>query len=179
VRWQGGDHGFGEEVVPAGVWVLLAGGVGVLEGDGEMQRPVAHPACELCCAAFGDADLQVGRCCKQGRDGGRDDRGQHAGECAYAQLTALGGDFLGDLSVREGEAVGDRAGVFEQLFAGCRESQAARAAVQQPRPELALERGHLLGDGGLSERQVFGGARERALASDLAEGQQAPRIHRH
>ena len=31
-------------------WLLLAGGVGVLEGDGEMQRAVAHAACERLCA---------------------------------------------------------------------------------------------------------------------------------
>jgi hypothetical protein len=83
-----------------------------------MQRAVAHAACEFVCAAFGDCDLQVGHRCEQGGDGGRNDRGQGAGKGAHAQLAALGGDFLGDLSVREGEAIGDRTGVFEQLLTG-------------------------------------------------------------
>lgn len=43
-------------------WLLLAGGVGVLEGDGEMQRAVAHAACErLCARASGRARLAARR----------------------------------------------------------------------------------------------------------------------
>ena len=78
-----------------------------------------------------------------------------------------------DLAVRLGEPVGDRVGVREQQGARLGHRRAAGAAVQQPDAELALERGDLLRDGGLGQRERLGRARERAAPGDLAEREQA------
>ena len=51
-------------------------------------------------------------------------------------------------------------------------TRAAAAAHEQRGAELALERGDLLGDRRLAERERLGGARERAGAGDRAERQQ-------
>jgi hypothetical protein len=67
--------------------------------------------------------------------------------------------------------------VLEQHGARGRELEPARTAVQQPRSELALERGDLLGDGRLRERQLARGLRERAPVSDGPERQQPSRFH--
>ena len=49
------------------------------------------------------------------------------------------------------------------------QADAAHAALDERRPGLALERGDLLGDGGLRERQGLGGGGERAALGDLAQ----------
>ena len=54
-------------------------------------------------------------------------------------------------------------------LAGVGEADAARAALHERRAGLALERGDLLRDGGLRERQRLGGGGERAAHGDLAE----------
>ncbi len=54
-------------------------------------------------------------------------------------------------------------------LAGLREAHAARAALDEDGPGLALERGDLLGDGGLGEGEGLGGGGEGALERDLAE----------
>ena len=84
--------------------------------------------------------------------------------------------MVGQLAVRQPQALGDDVGVREQLLAGGRHFEAAAAAVQKTGADLPLERGHLLGDGRLGERQRLAGARERSMQRDLAEGQHAPRI---
>ena len=60
-------------------------------------------------------------------------------------------DLLGELAGGELEPVRDHVGVLEQQRAGGRQGQPARPALEQPRAGLALQRGHLLGDGGLRE----------------------------
>jgi hypothetical protein len=54
-------------------------------------------------------------------------------------------------------------------LAGLGEPDAARVALNQHGAGLALERGDLLGDGGLGERQRLGGGGERASHRDLAQ----------
>ena len=89
------------------------------------------------------------------------------------QRRAVRARELGDLAVRLGEPVGDRVGVRQQQGARLGHRRTAGAAVQQPDAELALERGDLLRDGGLGQRERLGRARERAAPCDLAEGEQA------
>ena len=90
------------------------------------------------------------------------------------------GDELAELPGRELEPPGDHVGVLEQQLAGGRERQAARAALEQPRAGLLLERRDLLGDRGLRQRERLGRARERAEPRDLAEREHAARVdHRH
>ncbi len=109
-----------------------------------------------------------------------DDRGQRARERAEPQRRAVGAGELGDLGVGLAEPVGDRVGVREQQRARLGDRRAARPAVEQPDAELALERGDLLGDGRLRQRERLGRAREGAAPGDLAEGEQAAWVeHRH
>ena len=85
-------------------------------------------------------------------------------------------DLLGELAGGELEPVRDDVGVVEQQRAGRRERQAAGPALEQLRAGLALQRGDLLGDGGLRQRQRLGRAREGSQPRDLAEGEHAARI---
>ena len=104
-----------------------------------------------------------------------DERGQRAGEAADAQRAAVVAE-LGELAVGQREALGHRLRVIERDGARLGQRQPARPAVQQPRPQLALERGHLLRDRRLRERELARGGRERAGLRDRAEGEQAARI---
>ena len=88
---------------------------------------------------------------------------------------AVGGG--GELLVGELEALGDGVGVLEQDLALAGESKAAGLALEQPRADLALQCRDLVGDRRLGERELAGGARERALMRDGAERQHAARIH--
>jgi len=56
---------------------------------------------------------------------------------------------------------------------------AARAALHERRAGLALERGDLLRDGGLRERQRLGRRGERAAHRDLAEGGEELEVEHH
>ena len=80
---------------------------------------------------------------------------------------------VGQLPVRELEPLGDDVGVREQLLARGRDLQLAAPALQQAGAGLPLERGDLLGDRRLRERQRLARARERAVQRDFAEGQHA------
>ena len=149
---------------------------GVLERHGHVQRAVAHPGDEVRRAALADADVELGGLEQERRHGGGDDRGERAGERADPEPVALLRDELRELRVGERQALRDRPRVDEEPLAGRREAQPAPPSLDQAGPELALERGDLLGDGGLGERQRVGGARERAVLGDRAEREQPPRI---
>jgi hypothetical protein len=77
------------------------------------------------------------------------------------------------------DAVGERDSVLEQPFSSGRKAYAAAAALHQRHAELLFERGDLLGDCRLRQRQRLGGTGERPLPSDLAEGEHPPRIQLH
>ena len=141
---------------------LVALDGGVLEADRDVQRAVRDRRAVVGGRALDDLDLQVGRVLVQLRDRRRDDRAERARERAGAQRLALGGDALGDLLAGLGEPLGDGVGVGEQQRADLGRRRAARAAVEQADAELALERGDLLGDRRLGQRERLGGARERA-----------------
>jgi hypothetical protein len=113
-------------------------------------------------------------------DGGWHDRGQGAREGAQPQGAALGDDERIHLGVGQVEPRRQGVGVREQQVTCRRRHRAGAPADEQRRSQLLLQRAHLLGDRGLAERERRGGARERAAAGDLPEGQQAARIeHRH
>ena len=83
----------------------------------------------------------------------------------------------GDLGARELEPPGDRVGMLKQGRALRGQREPAGAPLEQPRSELAFELGDLVGDRRLRQRELMGGAGERALVSDHAEGEHAPRVH--
>ena len=79
--------------------------------------------------------------------------------------------WLGALQPR-----GEGVGVGQQQRPGRRELEGARAALDEPGAELALQAADVLGDGGLRQGQLRGRARERARVGDGAEGEQAARV---
>ncbi len=106
----------------------------------------------------------------------RDDRGERARVRADREPGLARGAQLGELGVGGVEAARERVGVAEQQLPGLGQGEPARAAVEQRRADLALERGDLLGDRGLRQGEGLGRARERGAPGDLAEGEQAPRL---
>ena len=122
-----------------------------------MQLAGAHAVGQLV-AALVDAHLGVGVLLAQAGDGGGDEPGERGREGADAQPDAAAVGGRGDLGVRELEALGDGVGVREQDLALAREPQAARLALEQARPDLALEGTDLVRDRGLRERERAGGA---------------------
>jgi hypothetical protein len=80
--------------------------------------------------------------------------GERGGHGADAQLGALAGD-VGDLRVGKPERpFGDGVGVLEQDLACAREPETAALSLEQPGADLALERGHLVGDRRLGQRKL-------------------------
>ena len=81
---------------------------------------------------------------------------------------AQAGDRL-ELGLGLGELGEDPLGVAHDRLAGVGQPHPARAALDEHGAGLALERGDLLGDGGLRERERVGGGGERAAEGDFAE----------
>ena len=113
--------------------------------------------------------LDGGMALPEGRDGERHQRRAGRLEGGHAQAPAAqAGDRL-ELRLGLGQPAEDRLGVADQRAARVGEADAAHAALDERRPGLALERGDLLRDGGLGERQGLGGGGERAALGDLAQ----------
>ena len=81
---------------------------------------------------------------------------------------AQAGDRL-ELRLRLGEVAEDRVGVAHERAARVGEPDAAHAALDERGARLALQRGDLLRDRRLRERERLGGGREGAMLRDLAE----------
>ncbi|GAA3164125.1 hypothetical protein GCM10020001_106210 [Nonomuraea salmonea] len=90
---------------------------------------------------------------------------QVAGRCGGAQHVGAG----------RAQAQQQRIGVFQQ--AAARRGGRDGAAGQQRQPQVALQRGDLLGDGRLGVAELGGGGRERAVAGDGDERGQQMRVH--
>ena len=152
----------------------------VLEADGGVQLARRHRGAVGLRRALDRLDLHLRSLLVQLRDRRGDDRAERARERADPQGLALRGDQVGQLRVGLGEPLGDRVGVGEQQRAGLGGRRAARPAVEQAHADLPLERGDLLGDRRLGERERVGRPRERATVGDLAEGEQPARFeHSH
>ena len=145
----------------------------VLEADRQVQLAAPDALGELGRGALLDEHLR-GRAAARHRL--RHERGQRARERAHAQALVAG--QLRQLRAGERQAVGERVGVLEQDLARGRELQPAGLAVQQPRADLLLQRGDLLRDGRLRERERSRGGAERALVGHRPERQQPSRVHR-
>jgi hypothetical protein len=67
--------------------------------------------------------------------------------------------------------------VLEQDLARAGESQAAGLPLEEADADLTLQRGDLVRNGRLRQRQLARGARERALVRDGTEGEHALGVH--
>jgi hypothetical protein len=119
--------------------------------------------------ALGELELDVGVLVGERPDRQRDQGRIGRPERTEPQAAARQAGERLELRLGRRQPVEDRVGVLEQQLPGERQPDAARAAVDQLRPRLELERGDLARDGGLGERERRGGRRERAAASNLAQ----------
>src|SRR4051812_43028484 len=148
----------------------------VLEGDRQVELTGPDPRGEVA-GALVDGHAAVRVRGPQVVDGGGDEGGQGGRECADAQPRAPALRGGRELLAREPEPVRDRVRVPEQDLALGGEPEAAGLAIEQAHADLALERGDLVGDRRLRERERAGGAREGPLVSDRAKREDASRIH--
>jgi hypothetical protein len=146
---------------------------GILEDDSEVERAVAHGRDELVQRALGDIDLEVWVGSSHPYEGLRHDRRDRARERSYGQVSALLAHQSSELLAGQAQPVGNGIRVPYKECSRCSETEPAGAAVDQSDPELSLERDDLLGDGGLSERQLLGCAGEGTESSYLAKGEEA------
>ena len=77
-------------------------------------------------------------------------------------------DEVGDLDLGERQSVERGAGVLDQQPAGVGQVRAAARARDERSADLRLERGEVLRDRGLGERQRVGGGGQRAVVGDRA-----------
>ncbi|HEX7299226.1 MAG TPA: hypothetical protein VF257_09465 [Solirubrobacteraceae bacterium] len=124
---------------------------GVLKGDGEVEVSGSQALGQLVRAAFLDPDPDARATGADVRHGGWHETGEGRREGADAQERPFVVGDLGELECREVEAGGDGVGVFEQQSASAGELEPAGATLEQRRADLALERRHLMRDGGLRE----------------------------
>jgi hypothetical protein len=89
---------------------------------------------------------------------------------------ALVGDEVRDLDLREPQAVDHGARVLHQQPAGVGELGAAARAGDERRAHLRLERGQVLRDRGLREREGVGGGGQRTVVGDRAQRAQPPEV---
>jgi hypothetical protein len=66
--------------------------------------------------------------------------------------------------------------VLDEQAPGVRELRAAAGAGDQRSADLGLERGEVLRDRGLRERQRIGGGGQRTVVRNRAQGAQAPEV---
>ena len=146
----------------------------------ERERELELAALELRerVGGLGERERQLDRgvALLEGGDRERHQRRADRLEGGHAQAPAAqAGDRL-ELRLRLGEAAEDRVGVADERAARVGEPDAAHAALDERRAGLALERGDLLRDGGLRERERVGGGGERAVLGDLPEDPHAAHV---
>ena len=88
---------------------------------------------------------------------------------------AQAGDRL-ELGLGVGQPREDRVGVLDERAAGVGQAHAARVALDEAGAGLALERGDLLGDGGLRVGERVGRGGERPALGDLAQHAHAANV---
>ena len=166
-RGQGDVHRVVEDVQ------LVDALVGAQPRGGDGHGDVDLTGLELRDAVVGlgevERQLDAGMAIAVAGDGRRHDRRPCAGERAQPQpAAAQPGDRL-ELVLGVGQAGEDDVGVLDERAARLREAHAARAALDELRGGLALERGDLLGDGRLRVGQRVGGGGERSTGCNLAQ----------
>jgi len=120
--------------------------------------------------------VDVGVAAAELRDGTRDERGVGGRDAGQPQpATAQPGD-LPELLLGLVQAGEHRLGMHHEGAAGVGEAYRSHATVDEGGARLALERGDLLADRGLGERERVGRGRERATGGDLPQHEEPPGI---
>ena len=148
--------------------------------DCHLELPSAEHRHRLLGLGLEDRELHLGVArAEQGHRRGHE-RGAGGREGRHPDTAAAEpGDRL-QLSLGEGLLGEDRLGVTKQRIAGIGETHATGGPFEQRHARTALERRHLLGDGGLRVGERLGGCRQGAEAGDLAEDLQVPQLeHKH
>jgi hypothetical protein len=110
---------------------------------------------------------------REHRDGRRNQRRPRGREGGEAHAPAAQPRDRLELGLGGRDAGENRLGVLDQRAPGVGQAHATRAAVEQRRPRLALERGDLLRDAGLGVGEGLGGVLERAVLGDGSEDAKA------
>ena len=171
------DHERLAEDVLAPQPVELASGSGrVLKGHRHVQLACPQPPRQRIDRALLDCDHHVRAGSAQ-----RVHRRRHEpGECRRhgpdPQRGRLAVHELAQLDIRELQSLGDHRRVLHQRSPRLGQHQAVGAALEQPRTHVGLERGDLLRDCRLRQRQRSRGTRERPLTRDGREGHHTTRV---
>lgn len=166
------QHRLFEEIAAFERLVVTPWRGGILEYDSEVQRALAHGRDELVQRALGDIDLEVWVGSPHPYEGLRHDRRDRARERPYGQVSALLADQSTELLGGQAQPAGNGIRVPKKERSRRSEAEPAGAPVDQSDPELPLERDDLLGDGGLSERQLLRCAGEGTESGYLAKGEE-------
>ena len=146
-------------------------------GGQDGQREVHSPAFRRASLSFGlgqvQRQLDPRVALAEAGDRQRHERRARGRERADAQTApAQAGDRL-ELGLGVGQPREDDVGVRDERPPGVGQADAAGVALDERRARLALERGHLLGHGGLRVGERLRGRGERAAGGDLAQDAQA------
>ena len=106
---------------------------------------------------------------REERDRRRQQRGARGGERGQPHASAAHARDRVELGLGGGEPRDHDLGVLDQRAAGVGEPDAAAGAVDERGAGLLLERGDLLGDGGLGVGERLGGGGEGAVLGDRLE----------
>ena len=127
-------------------------------------------------AALGDRHVGVGQSAAQVGDRERDEPGQRRRVGGEPDAVLLAPDQVGDLLLGERQPVERGAGVLDEQRPGRRQLGTPARADDERRADLGLQRGQVLGDGGLGEVERGGRAGQRAVVGDRAQRAQAPQV---
>jgi hypothetical protein len=157
------------QVVALDAVMLAPRQAGVLERDRDVQLAARHALGHHLATGLLDQHLGVGLLGPQRSHRLGHEHHERARERADPQPDALRRDDLRQLSARQREPLGDRIRVVQQRLARRRQLQPAGLAREQLRADFLLQRGDLLGDRRLGERERASG-RARTTARGRRRG---------
>ena len=144
-----------------------------LEVEVEQQREIeladAQAGDDLLRFALGERERHVGVGGPERRDRQRHQCRSRGRERGHAQAPAAQAGDRRQRGLGRVEAREDPLGVRHERVPGGGQADAAGMALHQRHPDLRLERGNLLGDGGLGVSQRLRGGGERPAGGHLAE----------
>ena len=169
VRAEHEVHGVLEQVEVLEAVALAVLGRAAAEGEGQVDVAHAHGGQRLLGLHQRHGELDGRMRLGEAGDGQRHHGRRRRLEGGEAQAAPAQARDVLELGLGLGEPAEDRLRVAHERLARLREPHAAGAALDQHGAGLALERGDLLGHGGLREGERLGGGRERAAQGDLPE----------